>query len=71
MKSKTEALAKKIEAMKAELKEAERAERAANEQELLRLVRRADCMDAVTHFVRRLIDQQRKEKRTDRAGDAA
>lgn len=71
MKSKTEALAKKIEAMKAELKEAERAEREANEQELLRLVRRADCMNAVTQLARRLIDQQRKEKRSAATGDNA
>jgi hypothetical protein len=71
MKSKTEALAKKIEAMKAELKDAERAEREANEQELLRLVRRAGCMDEVTKWARQLVDQQRKEKRSAATGDAA
>jgi hypothetical protein len=45
VKSKAEAIAEKIAAMQAQLREAQRSEREAQEAELLRLVRRADCLD--------------------------
>lgn len=62
MKQKSEKLAKKIEAMKAELAAAQRAESEAADRELLSLIHKADCRDEVGSFVRTLLDQQRKEK---------
>lgn len=62
MKSKTEALAKKIEAMKAELEAAKVAESEAADRELLKLVHKAGCRDETIKFVQRLLDQQRREK---------
>lgn len=63
MKQKSEKLAKKIEAMKAELAAAQQAESEAADQELLKLIHKADCRDEVVSFVRKLIDQQRSERR--------
>ena len=62
MKQKSEKLAKKLEALKAELAAAQRAESEAADRELLSLIQKADCRDEVVSFVRKLIDQQRKEK---------
>jgi len=62
MKQKSEKLAKKLEALKAELAAAQRAESEAADRELLSLIHKADCRDEVVSFVRKLIDQQRKEK---------
>lgn len=69
MKQKSKKLAEKIEAMKAELAAAERAESEAADRELLSLIHKADCRDEVFGFVRRLLDQQRKEKVERQAGD--
>lgn len=71
MKQKSEKLAKKIEAMKAELAAAERAESEAADRELLTLIHKANCRNEVDSFVRKLVDQQRAErKRSTKGGQA-
>lgn len=69
MKAKSESIAAKIEAMQAELAAAKQAESDAADRELLKLVHRAGCRDEAIRFVRRLIDQQKREKGADRDGE--
>lgn len=71
MKQKSERLAEKIEAMKAELAAAERSESEAADRELLTLIHKAGCRDQVDAFVRKLLDQKRAARKRGNKGGVA
>jgi hypothetical protein len=68
MKSKSQKLAAKIEALNAELAAAKQAEADAADRELLKLIHKANCREEVIGFMRHVLDQQRTEKATRSAG---
>ena len=69
MKTKSQALAKKIAALNAEFEAAKQAESDAADRELIRLCRKANCRDEAIKFAQGLIDQERRGKASARDAD--
>lgn len=62
MKQKSQKLAKKIEAMQAELAATLKAESEASDRELMTLIHKAGCRDEVFGFVRHVLALKREER---------
>lgn len=71
MAKKSEDLERELVALKARINEQKRREQEAGEHELLKLVRRADCLQAALAWARRQVGGDRKSQGTEGQADAS